>query len=97
MQHKCAWLSGIPGMIHGNRAALRPAALRWNAAQMGGSLAPVGLSSDLVTDCDVRGLPRENERNRDYLITDVPRAAAEVVAAYAAVRTAAVRTSTPAA
>lgn len=97
MQHKCAWLSGIPGMIHGNRAALRPAALRWNAAQMGGSLAPVGLSPDLVADRDVHGLPRENERNRDYLITDVSRAAAEVVAAYAAVRNAAIRTSTPAA
>ncbi|MDF1726213.1 MAG: hypothetical protein P1U53_00555 [Sulfitobacter sp.] len=80
MQHKPAWLTPLPGIIHGNRASLSPGALRWNAGMIAGTLQPAGLSPDLIEDTRVRGAAAANDRNRDYRITDIPGAVKEVLA-----------------
>jgi len=86
MQHKPAWFYPIPGIIHGNRTSLSPAALRWAAQMVEGSIAPAGITPDIVQDTEVRGLPVHNDRNKDYVVTDVPRATAEVLAHFDATR-----------
>lgn len=80
MQHKPAWFYSIPGIIHGNRASLSPGALKWAGQMVKGSIPPAGLSPDIVRDTQVRGLPVHNDRNRDYIVTDLDTAAAQVLA-----------------
>jgi hypothetical protein len=96
MQLKPAWFYPIPGIIHGNRASLSPGALRWAAQMVEGSIAPAGITPDIVQDTEVRGLPVRNDRNRDYVVTDVSRATAQVLAHYDATRTLASRPMTAA-
>lgn len=82
MQHKAAWLSGLPGILHGNQASITPAALRWCAAMAEGSLAPAALTADIVQDLEVQHMPNQTARNRDYMITDINRAADQTLAHY---------------
>ncbi|NNE51840.1 MAG: hypothetical protein HKN30_05495 [Sulfitobacter sp.] len=80
MQHKPAWLFPVRGIVHGNRASLSHGALTWCASMVAGSLSPAGLSQEIIQDSAVRGLPTLNDRNRDYFVTDIPRAVDEVLA-----------------
>jgi hypothetical protein len=97
MQHKCAWFYPLPGIIHGNRASLSPGALRWNAQQVAETVEPRGIGPEMLRDTVVRGLPAQNDRNRDYVITDIPQAVAAVLRAYEASRCHAASASSPAA
>jgi hypothetical protein len=74
MQHKPAWFYPLHGLQHGNHASLSPGALRWPAQMVAETHAPSGLPTNLVQDTYVSGLPVQNDRNRDYIITDVPAA-----------------------
>lgn len=78
-QHKIGWFYGVPGTMHGNRASITPAALRWYAAQVAGSLAPVAPSVELIEDSDRIDLPNEVDRNRDYDFTDPDRVIAGIL------------------
>lgn len=72
MQHKAGWLYPLPGVQHGNSASLTPAALRWPARMVEGALDPFGLEPSIIKDTAVRGLPVQNDRNKDYIVTDIP-------------------------
>lgn len=71
MQHKAAWFYPLPGLQHGNQTSLSPAALRWAAQMVDGAVAPGGLPVDLIQDTKVHGLPIQNTRNKDYIVTDI--------------------------
>lgn len=71
MQHKAAWFYPLSGLQHGNHASLSPAALRWAAQMVDGALPPNGLPVALIKDTEVRGLPTQNARNKDYVVTDI--------------------------
>jgi hypothetical protein len=74
LQHKPAWFYPLHGLQHGNHASLSPAALRWSAQMVAGSIEPNGLPLDVVQDTKVNGQQTQNNRNRDYIVTDVPAA-----------------------
>lgn len=92
MQHKAAWFYPLQGFMHGNTASLSPAALRWTAQMTEGAIPPVGLWPEGVQDTAVRGAFARNERNRDYIVTDIADAASRVLAAFDAAQ---VRAATP--
>lgn len=71
MQHKAAWFYPLKGVQHGNRTSLSPAALRWAAQMVDNAIVPAGVPIKLIKDTEVRGLPTQNDRNKDYIITDI--------------------------
>jgi len=71
MQHKAAWFYPLFGLQHGNHASLSPAALRWAAQMVDGAVPPGGLPVKLIKDTEVRGLPTQNARNKDYVVTNI--------------------------
>lgn len=78
-QHKIGWFFGVPGTMHGNRTSITPAALRWQGAQVAGSVAPVAPPVDLIEDRDRIDLPNRVDRNRDYDFTDPDRVIAGIL------------------
>lgn len=79
MQHKAAWLYPVPGVMHSNSSGMTPSGLKWHGSQVEDTISPNGISSELIDDLEVKGMPNQNDRNRDYRITDVHKAVREVV------------------
>ena len=80
LQHKLGWFFPAHGLQHGNQTSLSPAALRWSAQMISGALEPWGLDPGCVKDTQVRGALAPNARNRDYFVTDIPRAVDQTLA-----------------
>jgi hypothetical protein len=79
LQHKVAWLHNTPGMVHANRAGLRPGAARWLADQLESGWAPSLLPLEFVQDLDSIRSPNQVERNRDYHFLDIPGVVAAIL------------------
>ena len=77
LQHKIAWIHNIPGLIHlplntGSRAA-------WHAAQVEDGIIPDLLPLGLSVSTAPPASGRDHDRNFNYRISDVKRAAEWVI------------------
>lgn len=79
LQHKAGWFYPLPGILHGNQASITPGSLRWTASMMEGAIPPQGVDPALIEDHAVQGMPRDNERNRDYSFRDADRTIDSIV------------------